>query len=410
MLPSSILIKIINMNAASNHPPSHFLTAAEAAARLRVSRPTLYAYVSRGLLHASAAEDARQSRYLAAEVERLAAQRARGRRPKAVAQAALDWGAPVLSSAITLIADDRFYYRGRDALALAEQSSVEEGAALLWDMPVEMAFAAQAPTQAAQQAPSDDAISEEALLARFTAATSGDATAQWQMDPARLAAGCGALLRLQAACVLGAAPSAAPVHLQCADAWRLDEEQANLIRMALVLCADHELNASSFTARCVASTGASLRAAVIGGLAALSGPRHGGMTARLETFWDTLDAASDPTAVLRQRLSGGETVPGFGHPLYPRGDVRAALLLSHILPSHPEWRSWIEGVTALTGQAPSFDFALVALRRYLGLPRGSAFGLFALGRTIGWIAHALEQRRDGQIIRPRAVYTGPPRT
>jgi len=173
-----------------------------------------------------------------------------------------------------------------------------------------------------------------------------------------------------------------------------------------VLCADHELNASSFTARCVASTGASLRAAVIGGLAALSGSRHGGVTARVESFWRGLEAAGLP-AQLRRRLAAGEEIPGFGHPLYPDGDPRAIAILDRVVPRYPPARSLIAAVEDLTGQRPNIDFALVALRRFLRLPEGGAFGLFALGRSVCWIAHALEQRETGQLIRPRAVYTGP---
>ena len=73
-----------------------------------------------------------------------------------------------------------------------------------------------------------------------------------------------------------------------------------------------------------------------------------------------------------------------------------------------EWRSWMDEGKAQTGQHPNIDLALVALRRHLLLPAGAAFGLFALGRSIGWIAHALEQRSDRRLIRPRAIYSGPP--
>jgi citrate synthase len=173
-----------------------------------------------------------------------------------------------------------------------------------------------------------------------------------------------------------------------------------------VLCADHELNASGFTARCVASTGASLRAAVIGGLAALSGGRHGGMTGRIETLWRSLDRSA-VLGQLRRRLSADGELPGFGHPLYPEGDVRASAILERILPRFPRARALVSAVDELTGLAPNIDFALVALRRLLELPEGAAFGLFALGRSVGWIAHAIEQRETGQLIRPRAVYVGP---
>lgn len=377
---------------------SSYLTAEEAARRLGVSRQTLYAYVSRGLLRAHDGDGSRRSRYAAEAVERLGAERRRGRRPREVAKATLDWGTPVLESAITLIRDGRLFYRGQDAAELARTATVEEVAALLWDMPA----AGAVPVKAA----GPEGPLEEVLLTRFTLATEDDPTALWQKDPRRLAEGSGALLRAMLGAVLGRPPGAGPLHRQVARAWKLDTEGAELVRMALILCADHELNASSFTARCVASTGASLRAAVIGGLAALTGSRHGGATARFEALWNGLEPG-DPAPQLRRRLAAGDHVPGFGHPLYPEGDIRARVLLPLILPDFPEARALTEAVERLTGELPSIDFALVALRRALGLPEGAAFGLFALGRTIGWIAHALEQREHGQLIRPRAVYVGP---
>ncbi|MDR3384774.1 citrate/2-methylcitrate synthase, partial [Cupriavidus basilensis] len=85
----------------------------------------------------------------------------------------------------------------------------------------------------------------------------------------------------------------------------------------------------------------------------------------------------------------------------------APVLLALILPHHPQWQAIIDDAFALVGQRPSIDFALVALRRHLRLPPGAAFGMFALGRSIGWIAHALEQRADAELIRPRAAYVGP---
>ncbi len=387
-----------------------YLSSAEAAAALGVSRQTLYAYVSRGLLTAQTDNKVRESRYLEEEVKRLATQRTRGRKPKEVAKATLSWGLPVLESGITLIEDGRLYYRGHDAIALAATHSVEDVAALLWNCNAPQAFAAGDISAHAAYAGMLKHFAgrraEESLLPLFTIASDDAATAAWQTAPERMAEGCGALMRLLAASLLGTRPSTEPIRAQCAKAWKLDAQGAALVRMALILCADHELNASSFTARCVASTGTSLRASVIAGLAALTGGKHGGTTARVEAMFDEI-GEQHVTDKMQQRLARGDDLPGFGHHLYPEGDVRAIALLEDILPQHPVWQEMIKSAHALIGHHPSVDFALVAVRRHLQLPVGAAFGLFALGRGMGWIAQALEQRATGELIRPRAAYIGP---
>ncbi|CAB3974343.1 MULTISPECIES: citrate synthase family protein [Burkholderia] len=388
---------------------SNYLNSTEAAARLGVSRQTLYAYVSRGLLRAEPGGSHRESRYLAADVDRLADQRARGRKPKEVAKAALNWGSPVLESSITLIDGGRLFYRGVDALDLAARASLEEVAALLWRCDEVAAFGRHVPPTPAVLRTLfrhyADQRAEQALLPLFTVASEDAPTAIWQQSTDRHAQGCGDLVRILAACLLRTRIDTAPIHVQCARAWGVGPAGAELIRMALVLCADHELNASSFTGRCIASTNASLRAVVVGGLAGLSGERHGATTARGEALWDEL-GNKDIEQKMGARLARGDGLPGFGHALYPDGDVRATYLLSRILPRHPQWKRMIDAGSALVGQKPSLDLALVALRRHLRLPVGAAFGLFALGRSIGWIAHGLEQREQSDLIRPRAVYTG----
>lgn len=386
-----------------------YIDAKETARRLGVSRQTLYAYVSRGLVKAIPAEDPRQSLYLVEAVEQLAETRRRGRKPREIAKATLDWGMPVLESGLTLIQDGQCYYRGQSAVDLARTASLEDVAALLWQIPADAAFPRRAPMtikaylDLASQAGNAPAI--ETLLPLFAVAARDEPTSAWRTDQASLARGSGDLVRILTAAALKQAPQAAPIHQQLATAWGVDGSAADLIRQALVLCADHELNASSFTARCVASTGASLKASIVGALAALSGVKHGAMTTRIEQLWDGL-APQDPGKGLRARLDTGESIPGFGHPLYPDGDIRAKALLSPILPKYKPAALFTEAVKQLTGADPSIDFALVALRRHLGLPEGSAFLLFAIGRSTGWIAHGLEQRTTGQLIRPRALYTG----
>lgn len=390
---------------------SGFINAEQAADQLGVSRATLYAYVSRGLLRAHpVAGDSRRHRYARGDVAELAGKRRRGRKPVDIAKSTLDWGMPVLESGITLIRDGQLYYRGHNAVALADQASLEEVASLLWDLPGFRKFSVSSPALPDGWGPLKKHYATipviEALLPLFAIASEDGETGIWQQDETRLAAGAARLLGALFACVTGQDAGRYPLHMQLARAWGLDAVGADLVRRALVLCADHELNASSFTARCVASTEASLRMAIIGGLAALSGGLHGGMTERIETAWQALDPR-DMATQLRRQLAAGVEFPGFGHPLYPAGDVRAKALLELIEPEFLMAADISETMTALTGKAPGIDFALVAMRRYLELPEGAAFCVFALGRAVGWIAHALEQRRQGQLIRPRAVYVGP---
>jgi citrate synthase len=185
----------------------------------------------------------------------------------------------------------------------------------------------------------------------------------------------------------------------------LSTADTDRLRQALVLAADHELNASTFTVRCIAATGASLPACLLGGLAALSGPLHGGMSARCEVMFDEIERAGDPGPVVAQRLQRGDPIAGFGHPLYPDGDPRGRAL-ADLLPAGDRHQTILTTLVALIGHAPTIDFSLVALARALRLPHGAPFTIFAIGRSVGWIAHALEQRTQPGLIRPRARYVG----
>jgi citrate synthase len=187
---------------------------------------------------------------------------------------------------------------------------------------------------------------------------------------------------------------------------------AGLIDRALVLCADHELNVSSFTARCVASAGAAPYAVVVAGLAALGGVKHGGNTERVEAFLDEIEASDDAERAVAARLRRGEAVPGFGHPLYPDGDPRAEALLAVLAGAYSGSMARQPAAEAamavgnLMDERPNVDFALVALARTLRLPPGAALALFALGRTVGWVGHAIEQYQADIMVRPRALYVG----
>jgi len=172
-----------------------------------------------------------------------------------------------------------------------------------------------------------------------------------------------------------------------------------------VLVADHELNASAFSARVAASTGASLAAAALAGIATLSGPRHGGATAAVRAFAAEAEQLG-PREAIGRRLQDDRALPGFGHPLYPDGDPRAAALLERFRPPR-ELDSLQQAVREVAGLPPNVDFALMAAAEALKLPKDAPFAIFAVARCAGWIAHAIEQGQADTLIRPRARYVGP---
>ena len=377
-------------------PAPPWLTAEQAITLLGVARQTLYAYVSRGMIRTRPdPSDPRRQHYDPQSVETLLRRRRIGRARQAVARAAIDFGEPVLTSRITNIADGLPWYRGQSAIRLAQTATLEETAALLWDTPRLPTLPTWTGALPADASPIGRAIGHLADLARRPEWAAG--------GPAEVedAAMC---LRAVAEAV-AEAPADRPIHRHLGQVWRLDEDGIDLVRRALVLCADHELNASTFAVRVVASTGAALPHCVLAGLAALSGPLHGGMTARVQAMLEESRIMADPRGVVAERLARGDDLPGFGHRLYPDGDPRATALLDPIGPA-PRWRGLFGAILAQTGKRPNVDTALVALEQHLSLPQGAALALFAVGRTAGWLAHALEQRQTGQLIRPRATYLG----
>ena len=373
-----------------------WLPAADALALLKVQPQTLYANVSRGRIRTRAdRSDPRRSLYHRDDVQRLATRR-QGRRSSAVlAGEAIQWGEPVLASGLSTVVDGRLFYRGQDACALAEQSTLEEVAALLWDGPVD-GFAATAgavlpaagPLAAALQALAARAAVDPPARGRGQAALQGEARS---------------LMGTLADAMAGPA-TGEHLHQRLAAAWGRPRS-ADLLRRALVLLADHELNASTFAARVTASTGASLAACLLSGLATLSGPLHGGAAAAVRALVQA-SAREGADAALREWLALGRPPAAFGHPLYPKGDVRGQALLAQFeLP--PAFAELRQAGEHLLGEPPNIDFALAAMADSRRLPPEAPFVLFALGRAVGWIAHTLEQRATGTLIRPRARYVGP---
>ncbi len=384
------------------------LTARQAADRLGVKLDTLYAYVSRGRLGSVMVPGTRERRYREEDVEALLDARSGARPSRNPDPEAL---MPVLGSSICLIEDGHLYYRGQDAVRLAEgATTLEEVARLLWLDEAPAGLSGTSSPQLSASAPTASGLIERCQI-RLTALGDADLSAL-DLTRARVVRTGGRILRELTACIAPGLPSHDPTHLRLASAWRLPAVAVDLVRRCLVLIADHELNPSTFVARCVASTGATPYAVVTAGLSALSGRLHGGETARAEGLLYELVEAEDPMGVMVGRLARGERLPGFGQPLYPEGDPRAVAILAGLAQAasgaHALARQAADIGFRLTGRHANVDFALAATAIGLGLPRGAALGLFIIGRTVGWIAHAIEQYESGILIRPRARYLGPP--
>jgi citrate synthase len=388
-----------------------WMSAAAAAQLLGVTRPTLYAYVSRGYVRSQAVAGSPKERsYAREDVERLRRRTEERRAPDKAAARALQWGLPILESSITFIDGRRLFYRGHDAAILARTRSLEDVATLIWTGNAERLQDVPAVQRTGINRKLSFVARAQSLLA-----TAGDSDPQ-ALDlraPAVAATGLRILQVLKSAAV-NADRAGQGVDAALAGHWNIGAGGRALVRAALVLCADHELNVSSFTARCVASAGAHPYAVVIAALSALEGPRHGGASARVEAMLTSFRRAGPVRGAVTARFARGETIDGFGHPLYPHGDPRARLLLELLgerYAGSAEYRFVMEVAregTRVTGEHPNVDFGLAAVSRVLKLPPGSPLVLFAIGRSAGWIGQAIEQYATGQLIRPRARYVGLP--
>lgn len=417
----------MNQYDGKSDPSEEWIGARAAAALLGVKRATLYAYVSRGRVRSRAAGGSRERAYAKSDLLRLRAHRDARAGHGAVAAGALRWGEPVLDSAITEITPRGPRYRGHEAAALAADGVAFERVAELlvagalpaaarWTDELRLA----PPSRLAALLPADARPLDAASLALPAQAT---------RDPARVHAGPEAALGVARRIVRGLAVSfgllegAAAVRraaaeptvaraLAAAFGLRATPPARAALDAALVLCADHELNASSFACRVTASAGADLYACTAAALATLSGARHGGMSERVAALVDEVGSAERAPRVVRERLQRGEALPGFGHPLYPEGDPRAAPLIERaraLTPESPRVRiveALVDSVELVGGGRPTLDVGLCALADALDLPRGGAMALFAVGRSAGWLAHALEQREAGFLLRPRARFVG----
>ncbi len=413
------------------HPAgSDYVSAEEAARLLRIKPQTLYTYVSRGLIRSVAQLDRKQRLYYREDIEKVRARSVVRHGQGAMAESAMRWGGqPVINTSITEITPEGPLYRGRPALDLARSGcSLEAVGELLWTgvlhhepvhwdqepLPPEFASMMDGVALCGPRLPIPR-IYALATSMLGVAETVGNEIRRGTTIPAARQ-----LMRALAGCFgyLGRRPGfrtpkpgrdiaesvAAVFHS------KPGAEVVAVINQALVLCADHELSSSTFAARVAASTGAELRACVLAAIAAHSGATLGGGCDLAEDLLRGARTRGDLTQRLAAAERSGARVPGFNLPVYPKGDPRARhlLLLAQSLGQQSERAqligAFIEEAEQRLHMRPSIEVGLVALTAALGMPERSASALWTLGRTVGWMAHVMEQRLAGFVLRPRARY------
>lgn len=404
----------------------NLLTAEQVASRLGVKVETVYAYVSRGALHRSMAEDGRTSRFDVSEVEELA----RRGRPRRGSRGSAGVADVVLSTSITWLRPDQLSYRGHDAVGLASSSTFEAVAELLWtgDLPPSPPRWDPRPdairiAQAATAALPDRASASE-RLAVVTATLACTEPLRVDRQPAAVTAHARSLLAAFAEALprQGRDPADRDSRRRrlATALWpRLSPLPATRARVrvldaALVLLADHELATSTLAARVAASTGADPYAVVLAGLGAASGPYHGKAAEAVhELLLDADRSGSGERAVARVVAEGRGRLPGHGHPIYRDRDPRGECLLTLVEPLlNQRSAAVVDEVTRAAGSittAPrNIDLALGALAYAARMPVGLTEAIFVIARTAGWVAHGLEEYGEAPLrFRARAIYTGP---
>ncbi|MFI1153627.1 citrate/2-methylcitrate synthase [Streptomyces sp. NPDC020817] len=396
------------------------LSTRQAAELLGVKPATVYAYVSRGQLTSRRDPVGRGSSFDAREVEALAL---RSRR-----EAAAPPGAELsVRTSLTLIERDRYYFRGVDAVELASRYPYEEVAEWLWTgtLPRGARFTAPPRTLAAARRAVAALPEHSGPIDRLRVATAAAAVA----DPLRF--------DLSAEAVLGSARCLIPTLVGALPelgrpGWRGDGRLARqlwtrltprepdpdalaTLDLALTLLIDHDLAASTLAVRVAASARAHPYAAVSAGLGALEGPLHGA-AGRLahRTLAEALERGG-AAPVVADHLRAGRRVPGLGHRLYEGEDPRATALFARLEgvpqagPALAAAREVVATAAARRGGLhANVDLALAVLTVSCGMSAEAGETVFAVARTAGWMAHALEEYQERPLrMRPSGQYQGP---
>lgn len=414
-------------NAATDQA---YMGATEALAFLGVQNQTLYAYVSRGLVRSFRQPGKKNNLYLREDVERLKARAEVRSGHGAIAASAMQFGEPIVPTSITEISTEGPRYRGLIAVDLAARRvSFESVAELLWT--------GLSPDEGVRW----DVKPLPAEVRRLCESLGKVSTREQFMEVFALVvltlgiSRGGVTQRLRSGNTLDAAKQVLQVLVGCLGLLAKDrrfrplkpgdsivqgvlralggngnDENTRAIEAILVLLADHELAPGSFASRVAASSGSSLHGCLVSAMCTHAGVKVGHVYDQAEVF-----LASGRTRTLLLKRVGelrdlGRKVPSFAHPLYPKGDPRAACLLrlAAARSKHSvrlrEFLAFIDSARTEFNLLPQVELVVTALCNEMGLPRESGGALFAVARSAGWVAHILEQRLSSVLLRPRAKF------
>ena len=385
-----------------------FVNAAEAALALGVTVPTLYAYVGRKGIRTQRVPGSRQTNYWWPDIERVRHKEKQSDRQQKQTGVTHE-------TKITLMTQRGPYYRGKSALELARTHSLEAVAALLWDVDEAITFSART-----MSVPKEFRTIQKMLkhanpvdlataLFPFIEHVNPRAFDLSRNGMARTGA---ELLRWYACIHSGLSrPDVGPIHETIAKALRVNRERADLIRCILVLSADHGFEAGTYAVRACATAGVTPYRSVLAGLAVVTGRRsNAGRSEAVMRLLNEIAAEPEPERPIVRRLQDGTKVAGFGSSYYASGDPRALFLMNRYEQMFGDEKGFrklkraIAAVKELCDLEPDFVFANVYGHLRLGLE--FKHSLFPLGRSVGWIAHSIEQFEAGETTRASESYTG----
>ena len=384
------------------------IDATEAAARLGVKKATLYAYVSRGQLSREKAVDGKHSMFDPAEVDALSKGRRRDRRGEVSA---------AIASSITQVETDDFGYRGKPISTYLDQE-FEQVAAAIWQVEESswgLSPAIEAGVRSSHDVFASDVLLIDRLRTAVTIAASGD---PFRFDLSQSA------VATTGGHIISSMVESLPLQAKASDAAGIAEQlwvrlankaptkaQRTALNTALVVLADHGLASSTFAGRVAASVRADPYSVVAAALGALGGRLHGAASSEVNDLFARAEVLDSGTKAVSELLRRGERVPGFGHTVYRNGDPRFPVLYEQALATtrskrRTELISEIhDAVATRTSVLPNIDFALGSLTFLSNMIPGSGEAIFAISRTVGWLAHASEEYGERPVrFRPQARY------